>query len=482
MKHQTETYKIVGIKLKNRKIVIVLFCTWASILSAQRWDWWPLAINDTVPTSDTILYQSYLSGIASSGKEVPFLLRANHHGNISQSPYSGNISMGIFKPASCPTRWWDYDFGVQLTGRFGSDDITGYFEHLYAHARLYIVDITAGIHPMVYGSQSRTLSMGGLLFSGNAHPIPRLSIGIDEYIAFPGLYGYFEIKGGLSYGWLNDASAIQKTKLHHKFIGLRVGGKLPITLAYEMHHAAQWGGYNGTIDYGNTFSDFWNVFLFRSGGITNSDQLNAQGNHIGFQELALSYKKNGWQARVYWQAIFEDMSAAFIGFGMNAADGLWGINIQQSQWPYINELTYEFLNTTSQSGPIHDKDGLVFAGRDTYYHNSAYPDGWSYFGSIIGNPYIQVDNSRVRAHFVGLGGDIYGYKYKMMASHVNNYGTYQHPSYSTSTALMLEVSHLFEKAWGLDFSLGLAGDIGTQFGNQFGAMLTIRKQGIITQW
>jgi hypothetical protein len=34
----------------------------------------------------------------------------------------------------------------------------------------------------------------------------------------------------------------------------------------------------------------------------------------------------------------------------------------------------------------------------------------------------------------------------------------------------------------LDFGLSLAGDFGTQFGNQFGAMITIRKQGFITQW
>ena len=176
------------------------------------------------------------------------------------------------------------------------------------------------------------------------------------------------------------------------------------------------------------------------------------------------------------------MSARFIGFGMNAADGLWGINIQQDQWPFINQITYEFLNTTSQSGPLHDKDGLIFAGRDSYYHNSAYPQGWTYFGSIIGNPYLQLNNSRVHAHFAGIGGNIYGYKYRLMASHVNNYGTYQQPSKSYSTALMLEVSRLFEKAWGLEFSLALAGDIGTQYGNQFGAMLSIRKQGIITRW
>lgn len=89
------------------------------------------------------------------------------------------------------------------------------------------------------------------------------------------------------------------------------------------------------------------------------------------------------------------MSAAFIGFGMNVADGLWGLNIQQTQWPFINEFTYEFLNTTSQSGPIHDKDGLVFAG-DSYYTNSAYPQGWTYFSNIIGNPYLQT-NKQPRA-------------------------------------------------------------------------------------
>ena len=176
------------------------------------------------------------------------------------------------------------------------------------------------------------------------------------------------------------------------------------------------------------------------------------------------------------------MSAAFIGFGMNVADGLWGLNIQQTQWPFVNEFTYEFLNTTSQSGPLHDKDGLVFAGRDSYYNNSAYPQGWTYFGSIIGNPYLQVDNNRVRAHFVGVGGDIYGYKYHIIASHADNYGTYQKPFQSRFTSIMLEVSKQFEKAWGLEFSLAIAGDIGTQYGNSFGGYLKIAKTGLITTY
>ena len=473
---------MIGTELKIRHAIIGLLCMCGTYLPAQGWDWWPLAINDTVLCTDTIEYGVYTSALASSGLEAPFLLRANRNANISRAPYSGNFSAGIYKRPTSSFRWWDYDFGVQLTGRVDSAGVTGYFEQLYAHSRLYVVDITLGIRPMIYGSQSRTLTMGGLLFSGNAHPIPRVSVGIDDYIAFPGLYGYLEIKGGLTFGFLNDHSVVEKAKLHHKFVGLRLGGRLPVTLAYEMHHAAQWGGYRDTVDYGNTFADFYNVFLFRSGGITMSDQMNAQGNHIGFQELALTFKHNGWMARAYWQSLFEDMSARFIGFGTNSRDGLWGLNIRQDSWPYINELTLEFMNTTHQSGPMHDRDGLVFAGVDSYYRNSAYPQGWSYYGSIIGTPYMQIDNNRVRAYFVGVGGDIYGYKYRMMASHVQNHGRYIAPLPSQNTALLLEVTRRFEKAWGLEFTAALAGDIGTQYGNSFGGYLRIAKTGIITKY
>ena len=204
--------------MKNRYIILLLLVIWTSRSSAQQWDWWPLAINDTIADADTVLYSASVCALVSSGEQSPFLLRANLNSNISLSPYSGNISAGLIKRASNHNRWWDYDFGVQLTGRFGIDETTGYFEQLYAHARLYVVDITAGICPIAYGSQSRMLSTGGLLFSSNAHPIPRITVGIDNYVAFPGLFGYMEIKGGLTYGWLNDHSEVQQTKLHHKLM------------------------------------------------------------------------------------------------------------------------------------------------------------------------------------------------------------------------------------------------------------------------
>ena len=90
----------------------------------------------------------------------------------------------------------------------------------------------------------------------------------------------------------------------------------------------------------------------------------------------------------------------------------------------------------------------------------------------------------MRLHHVGIRGDIYGFKYRLLCSYAQNFGNDNTSKLqlSTNTATLLEVHKHVEKAWGLDFGISLAGDFGTQFGNQFGAMLTIRKQGIITQW
>ena len=169
--------------------------------------------------------------------------------------------------------------------------------------------------------------------------------------------------------------------------------------------------------------------------------------------------------------------------------------MKQNRWPFIEGVTYEFLNTTDQSGPWHDRDGLCYAGNDGYYRNSVFQNGWNYWLRSMGTPFITSPlfnengavytlNSRVRVHHIGIRGDIYGFRYRAMASYARNYGNdnSRREPLSENTALMLEVNKHVEQAWGLDFGLRLASDIGTQWGNQWGAMLTIRKRGIITQW
>lgn len=474
----------IGIVLRN-KYIFILACFLLVGMHLSAADWWPVAMHKSDVGGDTIGYAAEISAVASLGAGSPFWMQALESGNISSDSYSGNITFAVYKKATRPSRWYDYDFGLALTGRFDTEYIVGYFRSLYAHIRLYVVDITAGIKPLIVGSQNPQLTTGGLMFSGNAYPIPRVSIGLDKYVPFPGLYGYLEVTGGLTHGWFVDNSLLDPSVhttnalLHYKFAGIRVGGSLPINIGYELHHVGQWGGIS---PYYGKFSTSWDtykhIFLAQGGGNNLSDQLNAEGNHIGMQELSIVAKWTHWNIIAYWQTIFEDKSANFIG-RTNQQDGLWGIALQQNEWPFLNAVTVEFLNTTRQDGPWHDRDGQVYGGRSGYYYNSSYKQGWTHFGHTIGNSMMTPDNNRVRVCFVGASGDIYGFKYRIITSHARNWGTYDNPNYSTNTACMLEVKKQVGKAWGLDFGLRMAADIGTQYGNRFGAMITISKQGII---
>ena len=73
-----------------------------------------------------------------------------------------------------------------------------------------------------------------------------------------------------------------------------------------------------------------------------------------------------------------------------------------------------------------------------------------------------------------------------MGTHMHNYGCYNSNDWYTmisqNTSLLLSVDKHVKQAWGLQFGLRLAADIGNQWGNQFSAMLTIKKMGILTTY
>ena len=479
----------------NRYIVIYIFLLVSVVglcepSDSVRWSWWPLSIKKDYHGSDTLFYEGHLRAVASSRGGSPYWFHTNMTGCISKEPFSGLLELGIEKPSSNDERWYDYDFGVALGGGVDNKGVSGHIDNLYAHVRLYIADITVGIHYEDDELHRNCLTSGNLLFTRNAHPIPRVSVGIDRYTAFPGLFGYLEVKGGMSYGWAFDDGAVRNWKLHHAFIGGRIGGKLPVRLYYEFHHVAQWGGYSDALgDIGNSFRDYVNVVLVRNGGSTANDQQNAYGNHIGSQRLGLEVDIKGFRGHVYWHNISEDGPIKFIGFTPNSHDGLWGVSLEQHRWEFINCILYEYLNTTDQSGSFHDKDGLYVAGNDSYYQNYIYPNGWTYHGSVIGNAFLQPNNSRVRVHHAGISGDIYGFEYRLIGSFVENYGSYSLTDLSSNrerksynTALLLEVNKYVKKAWGMEFGLSLGMDIGTQYGNRFGGMISIKKRGICVGW
>ncbi len=497
--------------MKRSLLYILLLCVTPSFA----WDWWPLPMAEPDDGKDTIAYEMSLGATAGYGTYSPYWLQSGQYGTISSAPFSGYIKGAIVKPATRPHRWFDYDGAVALratvhspmpnyevlpkTGVFPvyqQQQFTSMVERCYAHARLYIIDIAAGVMPIT-DDMYAPLSTGSLLFSDNAPAIPAISIGISRWTAVPGLYGYLEIKGGLLHAWLTDNAYTRGSMLHYKHLGVQAGGKLPVNISYEFHHAAQWGGYSPTgTDLGNDIKSLKNVFFAKAGGNSYNELYNAQGNHVGSQQLAITAKGTGWQCKVYWQNFLED-NFAMLGQGQNLPDGRWGITAEQHIWQYINTLTIEYICTADQSGPMHDQDGIIYAGNDSYYRNGIYKQGWNYYLRSLGTPLItaplynskgetQTLNSRVRAFHFGAGGDIQGFKYSVLLTHVRNYGNYSDGDWysqkSHNTALCIEVNKRVEKAWGLLFGIRLAADIGTQWGNQAGAMLTISKQGIIKDY
>ncbi len=438
--------------------------------------------------NDSIYAEFGIEALSSSGEYAPFWMHSAHNERISHRPHSGSVFAKIGKDMTNDHLLLDYGFGIAAQGGIDTKGWNYIVPELYATGRFYIFDATIGIMAQQYGNEDKDLSSGGLLFSKNARPMPRATIGISEYRNVPFTFGYLQIKGGISHAWFADNVYVQGAYLHHKFIGGKIGGDLPVNLSYEFQHAAQWGGISPVYgDLGNTFEGFWNALLAKAGGSMANDQINAQGNHIGSQHVGLDIKIKNWELNAYWQMIFEDGPIRFIGTSMNAPDGLWGVVLQNHNFPYVNKIVYEYVNTTDQSGPFHDKDGIVYGGSDNYFNNGIYKNGWNYYYRTIGTPFItspiynsdgaiQTRHNRIQTHYVALMGDIYGYKYKARVSHTKSYGTYSGPLDMHTTSASVEVTKHFEKLWGLHFGVTIGGDFGTQFGNSVGVAMSVKKR------
>ncbi len=464
---------------------------------------------------DSLCYSFEAKTVISSGKTAPFWLHNNTWDGVSDRPYSGTLSASLTKPlAPEPAdftfrrgqRLFDYGFGATLTGHF-ADKCRFVPEQYYATCRFWLLDLTIGARRERFTNEvdnpftDINLSAGGLLFSSNARPMPRITFGISRYRSFPYTRGYLQLKAAMTHGWFIDNTIVQNVFLHHKYAGVRIGGDWLFAVSAEVHHVAQWGGVSPQYGkLGSGWKDFRNAFLAKQGGTPQAEQINVEGNHITSQQLALDIQGKGWKVRCYYQQINEDNPVHIFYKTMNRRDGLLGISMQQSRWSYINAAVIEVLNTTDQSGPVHDIDGIVFGGADNYFQNAIYSSGWTFYRRTIGTPLIasplynnastpsayryQPANSRLFAVHGAIQGDIKGFFYTFKVTHVQNFDRQGSYRATRNTALALQVRHevQFRTATSrlpITFGIDLAADIGNQFGNQYGVMLSAAYNGVL---
>jgi len=442
--------------------------------------------------NDSIKYEVGITGVTSTGSDSPFWLQSRSYGAIASAPHSANLMLGISKNLGNSTRLFDYGFKADFLFQTYDNKTNTYFHELYVKARFLVFDLIVGSREEILGNQDSTLSGGGLLFSQNSQPMPKITIGMEHFTAVPFTQGFVEIKGALSHGYFSEKAYEKGAFLHHKYANIKLGGKLPVHLQYGLDHAAVWGGnIPGLGEQPVGLRDYKTIFLGHSGGTDAlaGEQINALGNHIISQSMKLEADISEFKLSAYWQNISEDGPVKKIWDTMNLPDGLWGFSIHSSKYSFIKAVLYEYLNTTDQSGPYHDKDGIIYGGADSYFENYVYHSGWTYNSRIIGTPFISGPtfnsngeltslNNRVQVHHFGIEGDISSYQYRMLSSISKNYGSYRSPTaMKRNTSLLLEVNKQFPKLFNIELSCSVAGDFGALYGNSAGCQFSIRKTG-----
>lgn len=522
-------------------VVALLFCTTA--IYAQKGDF---------------RYYSQLNAIAADGEYAPYWFTANKNAISSVNCSSGyarygmsyentfgkkgnfryNITADIvagynqssiisFQQAYGELSWKWLTLSVGSKERWGEQE---YFQRKHMNEQTSFNTVNS-YYPNLFSNQFSNLGSGGLIFSGNARPIPQARIEIPEFVNIPGTNEWLKVRAYISYGFFTDANYQKEFKeinpkvkhgkniLYHGkagFISVGKPSKFPVTFDAGLEMHTQFGGtlYNsvyGTVKMPTKFTDFIKAFIPMGGGedTPKDEQTNISGNQIGCWHAAFTIHTKPLEIRLYGEHMFEDFSQLFFfEYQMNNEgkrrtliypwrDMLVGINIANKSkvLPFISNIRYEFLTTRDQSGALyHDPSDYFYDqmdGCDNYLNHGIYP-GWHHWGMGIGTPLVMAtaynkngslvfSSNRLIAHNVGINGIIdtkIPFAYRLSYTYSENWGTYTNPfkDKKNTTSVLAEITCMPKQAqWLGTISLGY--DRSNFIGENIGLMFTLTHVG-----
>lgn len=463
--------------------------------------------------SDSIVISAELMRTVSSGSHTPFWLAANKQGLSSIDKGYGYFDLGTVKRLD-KTKRFSWGAGVELVvpWLFTSDFV---IQQLYAEVKYRSVSLLIGSRNHESDFIDQELSSGELLYSGNARPIPQVRIGVMDFQQLHFTNNWIGIKGYLSYGkftdsawqqhWASPGSRYAKGAwVCTRGVWVRGGdeSRFPLVAKAGVEMATQFEGTIYNLDLYETgkqfidlkmpggFSAWMKAIVPLAGGSIATEYNNAQGNTIGTYNLSLEWiPDSDWRVKAYWQHMFEDHSMMFFQFPWK--DGLWGVNATLPANRFLSSLTYEYLYSKYQSGPVYndtcDEVPEQVSGVDSYYNHSLYP-GWMHWGMGIGNPFsvspiynsnhiLEFYATRNISHHLGLKGNpAEGLEWRVLVSNTRSWGTYWRPFPEVKSMwnFLADVKWRPLKLKQLECNLSIAFDRGNLVGNNFGVLLGIR--------
>jgi hypothetical protein len=368
----------------------------------------------------------------SSSNYTPFWLRANQFGAVPTEENYVHVGGSTYIEYRKGKKM-DWGFGASGRLNLGETKADLLVQEAYLKGKWGIFELSAGRKKYIQGLMDSTLSSGSFAFSGNALPMPKVEIVVNEYWHPDFLGGYLGFKGNFVHALFdNKRSDVDHIFLHQKSFYGRLGKPNSLFKFYGgFNHQVQWGG---TLKYADptnqasrkgkvasSLKDYLYVITGQSmaaaGGDTAkygmNDAYNRLGNHLGTVDVGMEIDGKYGKVFFYRQSIYEDGS---LFYGNNITDGLHGVAFSTKRKQGLLKLVFEYFNTTSQGGAGGSGNTVGFLrGQDNYLNNGVYREGWTYLGRGLGSPLMTLDsetdlnagkeifydNNRIETFYVG---------------------------------------------------------------------------------
>lgn len=359
------------------------------------------------------------TGIISSESTTPFWFQSNRHG-IYSNDGSQFLARFQYHDSYLDLEKIDLHYGASFIARPG-DHSTLTLNQGYLKIQGYGLELVGGRFidpsPLFYNNE---LGMGSLGVSTNASPIPKIKLGVQEWIPVPFTKNFIKIYGYITHSWLGSERFGNNVLLHEKAGYLKFGGDRAVNIYGGLVHYVQWGGSTPEEgDIPNGFSDFIDIFFAQSGDESTPGQEQAYvlGNQLGTWAFGSEIELQKADVSIYLQSPIE--TKYDLKF-KNMNDILTGITVdftERSNLP-IDKFLYEYMYTKNQGGPRRldpdaDADVDLYRGNQNYYNHEIYESGWAYQNRTIGNPLFKADedalgilNNRIIAHHIGVESSI----------------------------------------------------------------------------
>lgn len=442
--------------------------------------------------------------ILNSGPYTPFWNRAMQQGLVPSKGSTAFVDAHVHRSYEGKKRGIDLAYGADLRFNVGTAQSQFLIPQAFLNLRYRKIEFLAGRKNQVYGLVDSTLSSGSFIWSGNAMAMPKIEFSLTQY-QHPKIFGgWFGFRGNYAHGWFdNQRGDVSKVFLHQKSFYGRLGRpNSRLRLYAGFNHQVQWGGtlkyadptnvagINGKVpsDLRNYFYVVTGISLGYQGDTTKNgknDAYNRAGNHVGTIDIGGELDFDNFTLLGYRQSIYEDGSLYYLS---NISDGLNGLSFKSKRKKGLMLLTLEYFNSASQGGALGSTENSPeLRGRDNYFNNSVYREGWTYLRNSLGTPFmtldsetdinkgesIYFDNNRVEAYYLGFKYQSENASLSFRGSIMHAFGNYG--GIFPAVKKQYAASVFYER---VSTILGYKGLMRVQLGGDWGAW---RKGGMGTQ-